>query len=79
MWIYSISIGNAALAGKSLEFKFLFSVNLFALVIDTEFASPEIVGDFLISFTEQSVPRGMALLLWGYACNVTCQGLRNKD
>jgi len=63
----------------SLEFKLLFSMNLFALVIDTKFASPETVGDFLICFTEQSVPWSMPLLLWGYACNETCQGLRNKD
>lgn len=53
--------------------------NLFTLVIDTEFASLEIVGDFLISLTEQGLPWGMALLLWGFVCSVTCQGLGNKD
>lgn len=63
----------------SVEFKFLSSLNLFVLVIDAEFAFPEIVGDFLISSTEQPVPWGIPLLLWGYACSVTCQGLRNKD
>lgn len=63
----------------SLEFKFLFSPNLFTLVIDTEFASSEIVGDFLISLTEQSLPWGMPLLLRGCVCSVTCQGLGNKD
>lgn len=63
----------------SLEFKFLFSPNLFTLVIDTEFASSEIVGDFLISIPEQSLPWGMPLPLQGCVCSVACQGLGNKD
>lgn len=42
----SMSTATAALAGMLLEFRFLFSLNLFALVIDTKSASPERVGDF---------------------------------
>lgn len=55
--VYSTSTSIAKLEGMSLEFQFLFSLLLFALAIDTEFASQEIVGYFLISFTEHLFPR----------------------
>lgn len=57
MLVYSTSSGIGILAGMSLEFQFLFSLLLFTLGIDTEFASQEIVGYFLISFTEHLFPR----------------------